>query len=78
MNISSILDSGIRRPESPNYFNSICLYEAIIKLSGNSLCVFVHFNLLRYQPALVNKNVLSPHRFLQGFFMTGLNCPTHN
>lgn len=52
--------SDCRQPHpqawASNYFNSICLYEAITnKLSSSSLRVFVQFNLLRYQTALVNK-----------------------
>lgn len=57
-----------------------CLCWAITnKLSSAALCVFVWFNLLPYQTALVNKkNGHRPLWFSRVYFMTGLNCSSRN
>lgn len=72
MNMAHIFDSGTRRLKSA----IIPIQSDHIKQSPTSQpasspaahFLFVWFNLLRYEVALVNKNVCCPHRFSWALF----------
>lgn len=70
MNISQTPDSLTFRLHSPIIpIQSVCIKAITYKLSSSSLCVFVCFNLLRYQTALVNKKCSFSLTASRGLFL---------